>query len=119
MHIKRGSLIVLILLISFLTYGCEALLIGAAATAGYKIGTDQKTISESMNDSMITASIKTRLLQDPYVRALSIDVDTNLGEVTLSGYVRSQEEIDRAITLARGVNGVKDLKSFLKVRSVK
>lgn len=119
MHIKRGSVIVLILFISFLTYGCEVLLIGGAATAGYKLGTDQKTIPESMDDSMITASVKTRLIQDPYVRALSIDVDTNLGEVTLSGYVRSQEEIDRAITLAKGVSGVKSLKSFLKVRSVK
>ncbi|PIS38289.1 MAG: hypothetical protein CO150_08975 [Nitrospirae bacterium CG_4_9_14_3_um_filter_53_35] len=119
MRVKLRNMTALILLISFLTMGCEALLIGGAATAGYKMGTDQKTIPEAFDDSLITASIKTRLLQDPYIRALNIDVDTNLGEVTLSGYVRSQDEIDRAMTIARGVSGVKGVTSLLKVREMK
>lgn len=96
--------------------GCEVLLIGGAATAGYKIGTGEKTLTETAEDVRITSVVKTRLLQDKYVHALNIDVDTDLSEVTLGGYVRSQEEIHRAITIAKGVEGVKKVISLLKVR---
>jgi osmotically-inducible protein OsmY len=51
------------------------------------------------------------------VRSMSIDVDTNLGEVTLLGYVRSQEEIDRAVIIAKGVPGVTKVMSLLRVRT--
>ncbi len=104
---------------SLMTTGCELLLIGGAATAGYKIGTDEKTISESAEDIRITSLVKTRLLEDQEVHALNIDVDTNLSEVTLNGYVRSQQEIHRAVTIAKGVTGVKKVISLLKVRQVK
>lgn len=113
----RGYFLGFLLVSSLLLAGCQVLLLGGAATAGYKLGTDEKTVSESIDDLVITSAIKTRLIEDRYVRALNIDVDTNLGEVTLSGYVRSQEEIDRAVTIAKGVRGVKKVTSLLKVRS--
>ncbi len=102
---------------ALMTTGCEVLLIGGAATAGYKVGTGEKTLAETAEDARITSMVKTRLLQDKYVHALNIDVDTNLSEVTLNGYVRSQDEIHRAVTIAKGVKGVKKVVSLLKVRS--
>lgn len=96
--------------------GCEFLLIGGAATAGYKLSTDQKTVSEALDDSVITGSVKTRLMEDRQVRSLAIDVDTHLGEVTLSGYLRSEDEIDRAVIITKGVPGVKKVVSLLRVR---
>jgi hyperosmotically inducible protein len=114
----KRVLVILLSALVFMAGGCEVLLIGGAATAGYKLGTDEKTISESADDALITSTIKTRLLQDKYVHALNIDVDTNLGEVTLNGMVESQEEANRAVTIAKGVKGVKKVVSLLKVRNL-
>ncbi len=116
MPLKRFLLCTL-LLASFPMSGCEFLLIGGAATAGYQLGTDQKTVSEAFDDTVITSSVKTRLMEDRQVRALAIDVDTHLGEVSLSGYLRSQEEIDRAVIIAKGVPGVKRVTSLLHIRA--
>ena len=49
------------------------------------------------------------------VGGLSIDVDTFKGVVTLSGRVKSQAEKDQAITLARRVEGVTEVKDALQV----
>ena len=57
-------------------------------------------------DSSITAQVKTKLLGDPDVGGLRIDVDTQGQVVTLNGTVRSQAEKSRAVQLAREVEGV-------------
>ena len=56
-----------------------------------------------------------RLLNDPAVGGLSIDVDTYKGAVTLSGRVKSQAEHDQAVALARKVDGVTEVKDALQV----
>jgi osmotically-inducible protein OsmY len=74
-----------------------------------------KTVGETIDDATITARVKTALLNDPQVGGLRIDVDTTLGVVTMSGVVRSQSEAERAVQLARGITGVRDVKSTLQV----
>ncbi len=76
-----------------------------------------KTIGETLDDATITTRVKTALLNDPDVNATRIDVNTTAGVVTLSGDVRSRTEADRAVELAHGVPGVKDVKSALKILS--
>jgi hyperosmotically inducible protein len=56
-------------------------------------------------DPMITAAIKSKMAADPMVRALSIDVDTNDGVVTLTGNV-SKAEKERAMEIARATEDV-------------
>ena len=60
--------------------------------------------------------MKTALLNDPQVGGMKIDVDTTKGVVTMSGIVKSRAEEQRAVQLARGVPGVKDVKSTLQVK---
>lgn len=74
-----------------------------------------KAIGETINDATITTRVKTALLNDPVVNATRIDVNTSAGVVTLSGAVKSQSEADRAIQVARGIQGVKDVRSALKI----
>ena len=70
-------------------------------------GQAQQSPGTLMNDSAITAKIKAAQAADSTVRAPSINVETdNAGAVTLSGSARSQAEIDRAVELAKGVQGV-------------
>ncbi len=74
-----------------------------------------KSVGETIDDSAITAQVKTSLLNDPQVAGLKIDVDTFKGVVTLSGAVKSTAERDKAISLARQVKGVTDVKSTLQI----
>jgi hyperosmotically inducible protein len=76
-----------------------------------------KTVGETIDDATITAQIKTSLLNDPQVAGLKIDVDTFKGVVTLSGAVKTAAERDKAVSLARQVKGVTDVKSTLQVGS--
>ena len=76
-----------------------------------------KTVGETIDDATITTRVKTALLNDPQVAGLKIDVDTTKGIVTMSGIVRSREEEQRAVQLARGVPGVQDVKSTLQVQA--
>jgi osmotically-inducible protein OsmY len=74
-----------------------------------------KTVGETIDDTTITTRIKTAMLNDPAVGGLRIDVDTYKGAVTLSGRVKSQSERDQAIALARGIDGVTEVKDALQV----
>jgi hyperosmotically inducible periplasmic protein len=76
-----------------------------------------KTVGETIDDATITTRVKTALLNDPQVAALKIDVDTTKGIVTMSGIVRSRDEEQRAIQIARGMPGVQDVKSTLQLQS--
>ena len=74
-----------------------------------------RTLGEHIDDATITAAVKSRLLEDPQVKGLKIDVDTREGVVFLTGNVRSQQESDRAVQVARGTEHVKDVKPNLVV----
>jgi hyperosmotically inducible protein len=76
-----------------------------------------KTVGETIDDATITTRVKTALLNDPQVAGLKIDVDTTKGVVTMSGIVRSREEEQRALQIARGVPGVQDVRSTLQVQA--
>jgi osmotically-inducible protein OsmY len=74
-----------------------------------------KSVGDTIDDATITTRVKTALLNDPEVAGLKIDVDTFKGVVTLSGQVKTQEEQNRAIAIARRMSGVADVKSTLQV----
>jgi hyperosmotically inducible protein len=72
-----------------------------------------RSVGEHIDDAVITAAVKTRLLEDPQVKGLKIDVDTREGVVFLTGSVRSQLESDRAVEVARATEHVKEVKPNL------
>jgi hyperosmotically inducible protein len=74
-----------------------------------------ETIGTHIDDAGITAAVKTAFATDPDVKALSIDVDTRDGVVTLSGRVGSAAERARAEDIARRTNGVKAVHNELTV----
>lgn len=62
---------------------------------------------EVIDDSIITTKIKSSFVADPTVSALDISVETSHGIVNLSGQVNNEQERQRAIQLAQGIEGVK------------
>jgi hyperosmotically inducible periplasmic protein len=69
----------------------------------------------AVDDATITTRVRTSFINDPVVGGLRIDVDTFKGVVTLSGRVKTKEEEQRAIELARQVRGVTEVKSALQI----
>jgi hyperosmotically inducible protein len=75
-----------------------------------------KSVSETIDDASITTRVKTALLNDLELGVRRIDVDTSRGVVMLSGVVDTAAERDKAVEIARKVEGVRDVKSTLEVR---
>jgi hyperosmotically inducible protein len=69
-----------------------------------------------MNDTAITASIKTDFLKDPDLSVLKIDVDTKGGVVTLNGLAGDEAARVRAEKMASAIKGVKEVRNFLVVK---
>jgi hyperosmotically inducible periplasmic protein len=69
-----------------------------------------------IDDATTTASVKTKLLNNPNTDGLQIDVDTRGDVVTLSGEVTLAEESALAEELARNTGDVKDVRNQLVVR---
>jgi osmotically-inducible protein OsmY len=66
-------------------------------------------------DGWITAKIQVRFLGDPLLTGNAIQVETLGGVVTLSGSVAQDAVRKRALTLARGTDGVKQVVDRLAV----
>jgi osmotically-inducible protein OsmY len=67
------------------------------------------------DDQTVTMRVKTAFINDPAVGVARIDVQTFKGVVTLSGRVKSKDEEARAISLARTIKGVTEVKSTLLI----
>ena len=72
---------------------------------------------DAVADAAITAKVKTAFLADPDVKGLQVDVDTRGGVVTLSGALDKTANVDRASTLAKGIEGVKSVENRLTVKA--
>lgn len=74
-----------------------------------------RRLGERIDDAGITMKVKARLLDDPVVKGLKVDVDTRDGVVFLTGSVASQAEKDRAVQIARETEGVRDVQVNLEI----
>ncbi|HJQ97987.1 MAG TPA: BON domain-containing protein [Candidatus Polarisedimenticolaceae bacterium] len=74
-----------------------------------------RTAGQVVDDASITMRVKAKLLDDPSVKGLKIDVDTREGVVYLTGSVATSQVRDQAIKLARETEGVKDVQANLDV----
>ena len=83
---------------------------GCASTAQHE-GT-----GEYVDDTVITAKVKTAILEQPGLKSAEINVETFKGVVQLSGFVSSQESVNSAVQVARNVKGVSSVKNDMRVK---
>jgi len=76
----------------------------------------RESTGEYIDDSAITTKVKTKLLADPDVSGLAINVETFKGIVQLSGFVNSKAHAQRAVEIARSVRGVRGVKNNMIVK---
>ena len=100
---------------AFLASGCnrqEPVPPGASAAPSTTVGTE-------IDDTVVTAKVKSALLGDQDVKGLGIKVETRKGTVQLSGFADSQVQVDRAVSVARGVEGVKGVENGMTLKDGK
>lgn len=78
--------------------------------------TPNATVGTTIDDSVITTKVKSTLLADASVKGMDAKVETHQGVVQLSGFVDNQAQLDRAVQIARGVEGVKDVENKMTVK---
>lgn len=87
------------------------LLAGCMAITGKRMGA-------CIDDAVISTSVKSKYIFNNDVHAFWVDVDSHNGDVVLVGAVQSKEEEDVAIRLAKSVEGVRSVTSFLKIKDL-
>lgn len=98
-----------------------ALLLGAMIGSSMMIAAcsstpTQQSTGQAIDDGVITAKVKAKLVEDPVTKAHQINVDTFKGNVQLSGFVESDQARTRALQIARDVDGVKNVKDGMQIR---
>jgi osmotically-inducible protein OsmY len=74
---------------------------------------------EVVDDASITAAVKSKLLWSKQTDGLAVDVDTNRGNVTLTGFADNQGERNHATRLAMNTRGVESVNNQLVVNTGK
>lgn len=69
----------------------------------------------SREDPVITSDVRSKMTEDERLRGLILDVKTENGIVTISGKAHTQQQVDRAIELARNTPGVVTVNSLVNI----
>lgn len=88
----------------------------ASAVVGCASSPTQQSTGQAIDDGVVTAKVKAKLIEDPVTKAHQINVETFKGTVQLSGFVETDQARTRALQLARDTDGVKTVKDALQVR---
>jgi hyperosmotically inducible protein len=76
-----------------------------------------RSVGEFGGDAALTAKVKTAIAADTGIgNAANINVNTYRGVVQLNGFVDSQDKIERAVSTARNVEGVRNVENNLQVK---
>lgn len=74
------------------------------------------TVGTKIDDSVITAKVKTALMADETVKSADVAVITRDGNVQLSGFVNNQSQIDHALEVTRGIEGVVQVGNDMSIK---
>jgi hyperosmotically inducible protein len=102
-------------LVTILSVAVSPMLVGLMATgcAGDRY---HESTGESIDDTAITARVKSALNGDPQFKYDNLHVTTFKGTVQLSGFVVSRDARGHAVQLAKNTEGVKDVTDSIEVR---
>ena len=101
-HVKSISAVFLAVLL--------ATILGCAPTP------TREGTGEYVDDAVITTKVKAAVFNEASLKSAEINVETFRGTVQLSGFVRSQADISKAVEVARNVKGVKSVKNDMRLK---
>jgi len=80
------------------------------------INAGSETLAENVDDAMLTTKVKAALIESPDTKAHEINVETMQGVVQLSGFVDDLAAKDAATSVAKAVEGVKEVQNEISVK---
>ena len=88
--------------------------IAMATTLGCASTAKSEGTGEYVDDTVITAKVKTAILNKPGLKSAEINVETFKGVVQLSGFVAQPSDQQLAVATAQAVGGVKSVKNDMR-----
>lgn len=76
----------------------------------------KERVQTYLEDTHVTAKVKSELFKDEILKSIDISVETHKGQVILSGFVENGEQLLRAVHIASGVDGVQSVKNALVIK---
>ncbi len=73
--------------------------------------------NELVADTMVVVRVLSALLSDPRTRLGVIQVDSDMGDVTLQGQVDTADIVQAAVDIARAQDGVQHVHNQLQIRA--
>jgi osmotically-inducible protein OsmY len=95
---------------TFISVILLATLLGCAGTS------EKQSTGAYFDDSVITTKVKAAIFNEPSLKSAEINVETYKGTVQLSGFVNSRADINKAVEVTRGVNGVKSVRNDMRLK---
>ena len=97
---------------------CSAFLISALllTALGCTSTPTRESTGEYLDDTAVTARVKTAIFNEPTLKVLQINVETYKNVVQLSGFVNTGADMNKAVDVARSVKGVVSVKNDLRLR---
>jgi osmotically-inducible protein OsmY len=75
-----------------------------------------RSTGEFIDDSTIANKVKVALYADKEVSGTQVEVEVYRGTVQLSGFVDHAAQAQKAVQIARGVDGVKEVRNSLIIK---
>jgi hyperosmotically inducible protein len=90
--------------------------LGLPQLSGCASSEGSRATGQVVDDGAVTARVKAALASEASIgQAMNVDVDTYNGTVQLSGFVDSEQTVQRAQQIAQSVDGVRSVKNDLRV----
>ena len=91
-------------------------LVWVIAIAGCAGDRTTRSTGEFVDDSAIANKVKTAFYADPEVKGTQVEVEVFKGVVQLSGFVDNATQAQKAVQIARGVDGVREVRNSMIVK---
>ena len=103
-YMKKNLRIIPFFILLFIVSGCTTI---------YSAAVDERNVSTIANDTKIKGVIVKKFLKDDYIKSLDISTGCYLGRVYLVGEYDKPVQKKRAIKIAKSVEGVKSVTTYL------
>ena len=103
---------------SFLAAGlAAAALAGLGACASTEDSANRRSAGEHTDDAALTAKVKSAIATDAGAKtAAAVNVEIYRGVVQLTGFVDSDDQVNRAVSAAKKVQGVRSVKNDIRLK---
>ena len=97
-------------LILFLLFGLALFANGCTV---YNVAVEERSVGDYASDEKITFLIEEKFLEDDLVKYMDYDASSYEGLVYIVGEYESRAQVDRAVSIAKSVEGVRSVTTYI------